>query len=96
MPSRDEGFGLPMLEAMAAGLPVVAAARGALPEVAGDAAVLIQSNDPEEWSTTIESLITDESRREALKHAGLLRASAFSWGRTATETAGLYRDVLGQ
>lgn len=96
MPSRDEGFGLPMLEAMAAGLPVVAAARGALPEVAGDAAVLIQSNDPEEWSTTIESLITDESRREALKHAGLLRSSAFSWERTATETARLYREVLGQ
>lgn len=96
MPSRDEGFGLPILEAMANGLPVVAAARGALPEVAGGAAVLIQSDHPEEWSTTIESLITAESRREALKRAGLLRASAFSWERTALETAQLYREVLGQ
>lgn len=93
MPSLDEGFGLPLLEAMAVGLPVVAARRGALPEVAAEAALLV-GDDPEEWVEAIRSLIDNESRRQELRRAGRIRAAQFSWERTAAETAALYREVL--
>ncbi len=94
MPSLDEGFGLPVLEAMAAGLPVVAAKRGALPEVAGDAALLVDGDDPEDWAEAIASLIDRESTRHDMQRAGTIRAGQFSWERTARETAALYREVL--
>jgi glycosyltransferase involved in cell wall biosynthesis len=94
MPSLDEGFGLPVLEAMAAGLTVVAARRGALPEVAGDAAVLVDDDDPDSWAAALATLIADKARREDLRRAGRFRAGQFSWERTATETAALYREVL--
>ena len=94
MPSLDEGFGLPILEAMAAGLPVLAARRGALPEVAGDAALLVDSDDPETWREAIGSLIADDPLRKELQRAGRIRAAQFSWERTARETAALYREVM--
>jgi glycosyltransferase involved in cell wall biosynthesis len=94
MPSLDEGFGLPLLEAMAAGLPVIAASRGALPEVAGGAATLVNDDSPEAWAEAIRSVIDNESLRQALQRAGRIRAAQFSWERTATETAALYREVL--
>lgn len=95
MPSLDEGFGLPVLEAMSAGLPVIASRRGALPEVAGNAALLVDDDGPEEWAQAIRSLIDDKARRLELRSAGHLRAAQFSWERAATETAALYREVLG-
>jgi glycosyltransferase involved in cell wall biosynthesis len=94
IPSLDEGFGLPLLEAMAAGLPVIAASRGALPEVAGGAATLVNDDSPEAWAEAIRSVIDNESLRQELQRAGRIRAAQFSWERTATETAALYREVL--
>jgi glycosyltransferase involved in cell wall biosynthesis len=94
MPSLDEGFGLPVLEAMAAGLPVVAARRGALPEVAGKAALFVESDEPADWAEAIGTLMASESRLSVLRCAGRRRAGQFSWERTARETAALYHEVL--
>ncbi len=90
-PSRHEGFGLPVLEAMACGTPVVATRAGALPEVAGDAAILVEPGNPVELAGGIERALAD---RERLVGAGLERARQFTWAETARRTLNVYRELL--
>jgi glycosyltransferase involved in cell wall biosynthesis len=90
-PSRHEGFGLPVLEAMACGTPVVATRVGALPEVAGDAAILVEPGNPVELAGGIERALAD---RERLVAAGLERARQFTWAETARRTLDVYRELL--
>lgn len=90
VPSLYEGFGLPLLEAMARGVPVVASNRSSLPEVAGDAALLVDPEDPRALREAIERALQESDRLGA---AGRERASRFTWQRTAELTAATYRRV---
>lgn len=90
-PSRYEGFGLPVVEAMASGLPVLAARASAVPELVGDAGMLLDPDRVEEWSEAIAAVLSDEQRALAMRDAGLRRATRFTWDRTAETTLDVYR-----
>lgn len=96
LPSLYEGFGLPLLEAMACGAPVAVSNNPALAEIAGDAAALFDPHDVESLAETLAGLLTDEDRRANLRARGLARTAVFSWSRAAAETAALYRQVMAQ
>jgi len=93
-PSLYEGFGLPVLESMAAGAPVVASDRGSIPEVAGTAAILVDPEDVEALAHAISNLVQNEALRERMRQEGRRRAARFTWRKAAQETLALYRELL--
>lgn len=95
-PSRYEGFGLPVVEAMASGTPVVSSDRTSLPEVAGDAAVLLDPDDAEGWFTAVRRILTDAGYADDLRRRGIARAATFGWERLARETLAVYERVAGE
>ncbi len=92
-PSLDEGFGIPVLEAMAWGVPVVTSNRSALPEVAGDAALLVDPVNEEEIAHALVSLVRDEKLASALAERGRKRAAEFPWVQAVARTWAVYREV---
>lgn len=92
LPSRYEGFGLPVLEAMACGAPVVCGNRSSLPEVVGDAAITVDPDDVDAIAAAVESVITDEDRAKRMSGEGLERARIFSWRKTARNTLRVYES----
>jgi alpha-1,3-rhamnosyl/mannosyltransferase len=93
-PSRYEGFGLPLLEAMACGAPVIGARAGATPEVIGDAGVLVDPDDEREMAEWIGRLITDTGLASRLRQAGRARVTDYTWARTARLTAEAYATAI--
>jgi glycosyltransferase involved in cell wall biosynthesis len=93
--SLAEGFGLPILEAMACGTPVVTSRGGATEEVAGGAAQLVDPRDTAHIAATLQALLTDDALCTGLVAGGLARSAAFSWDRTAELTERVYRAVAG-
>jgi glycosyltransferase involved in cell wall biosynthesis len=96
LPSLEEGFGLPVVEAMAAGLPVVCSSGSALAEVAGDAALLVDPHDVNGLAHAIERVIEDRTLAADLRRRGLERSLRFDWQETAARTLAFYRKVLGR
>jgi glycosyltransferase involved in cell wall biosynthesis len=95
-PSVDEGFGMPVLEAMAAGVAVVTSNRSALPEVAGDAALLVDPEDTEALAGVLRRVTADEALRQELVTRGRKRLSLFSWDRAVAQTWAVYRAVASE
>jgi glycosyltransferase involved in cell wall biosynthesis len=93
-PSLYEGFGLPLLEAMACGVPVVAANTSSIPEIAGDAARLFDAKDPQELSRTMAQVLGDEDVKTNMVKKGFQRSATFSWEKCAHETLSVYSKVL--
>jgi glycosyltransferase involved in cell wall biosynthesis len=91
LPSLDEGFGIPALEAMTVGLPVVASNRGALPEVVGAAGVLVEPDDAEALAAAMERVLDDAAFSRQMSDAGITRAAQFTWDSSAGRLYAAYR-----
>jgi glycosyltransferase involved in cell wall biosynthesis len=92
-PSLDEGFGFPLLEAMAAGVPVVASTAGSIPEIAGDGAVLVDPLDVDALAAALDRVLTDRQLRATLRAAGQVRVARFTWRNRARRMADLYASL---
>src|SRR5262249_569343 len=93
-PSLAEGFGFPVLEAMASGTPVVCSDIAALHEVVGDAAIRVRAMDEDALAEALLGLLADDTHRASLRQAGLARAALFTWECTAEATHQVYQAVL--
>ena len=93
-PSLYEGFGLPILEAMACGCPVVASRAASIPEIAGEAAVLVFPPEPGRLAEAVHRILADPKLREHLRLKGLERSGRFQWSDTAQKTSAIYRRTL--
>jgi len=93
-PSLDEGFGIPVLEAMAFGVPVITSNRSALPEIAGDAALIVDPANVEEIAGALRRLMDDQNEREELARRGRARAAHFTWTETARQTYAVYTELM--
>ena len=93
-PSFEEGFGIPVLEAMTIGVPVIAANRGALPEVLGDAGLLFEPEDPDALAAALERILSAEPLAAANAAKGVARARHFRWSETANKIAQVYRLAI--
>jgi glycosyltransferase involved in cell wall biosynthesis len=93
-PSLYEGFGLPVLEAMASGTPAITSCRSGTEEVAGDAALLVDPESIEDLTSALQRLLAEPDLRKALAERGLARSRKFSWHNAARQTAVLYQRVL--
>jgi glycosyltransferase involved in cell wall biosynthesis len=93
-PSRYEGFGLPLVEALACGTPIVASNTSSIPEVVGTAGLLCPPGDDGAFAEALRSIVTDATRAAAMRRQSLDRAAAFSWTRAARETLAVYRAVM--
>lgn len=96
LPTRFEGFGLPVLEAMARGVPVVCSNVWSLPEVAGDAALLVEPDDGAALTSALRRVLYDDELARRLSLDGLARARTFTWTRTARESIGAYRRATAR
>lgn len=95
-PSLYEGFGFPLLEAMACGTPVVAGNTSSVPEVVGDAGLLVNPRSPEAIADAVRRVLADGDLAEDLRRRGLARAQTFTWERTARETLAVYETLLAR
>lgn len=93
-PSLYEGFGIPLLEAMQCEVPVIASNTSSIPEVVGDAGILLDPHDIDEWAENIYRVLTNKDLYEELIAKGKQQASKFSWEKVANETLAVYEKAL--
>jgi alpha-1,3-rhamnosyl/mannosyltransferase len=93
-PSRYEGFGLPVLEAMGNGCPVIASAATALPEVVGEAGILVDPDDADGWAAAMACMLDDPAAREWHVEAGYARAAGYRWSASTAALVDAYRRAL--